>query len=120
MCRGCGWRAIWMAAERATVSWQGASVAPGTNPTVRQRELGRRLRELRVQRGLTLEEVADKLLCSVTKMPRLETGARRASLRNVRDLCAVHGAHQSTSAELTTISRGTREQVGGLSMGIST
>ena len=82
----------------------------GTNPTVRRRELGRRLRELRVQRGLTLEEVADKLLCSATKISRLETGARRPSLRDVRDLCALYGAHQSTSAELMTIARGTHEQ----------
>lgn len=47
-----------------------------TSPTVRQRELGKRLRELRGQHGLTVEEVADKLLCSATKIRRLETGAR--------------------------------------------
>ena len=34
-----------------------------TSPTVRQRELGKRLRELRNQHDLTVEDVADKLLC---------------------------------------------------------
>ena len=45
-----------------------------TSPTVRQRELGKRLRELRNQRNYTVEFVADKLLCSATKISRLETG----------------------------------------------
>ena len=42
---------------------------------MRQRELGKRLRELRNERGMTVEDVADKLLCSATKISRLETGA---------------------------------------------
>ena len=44
------------------------------SPTVRQRELGKRLRELRLEHGLTVEEVADRLLCAATKISRLETG----------------------------------------------
>jgi len=56
---------------------------------MRQRELGMRLRDLRTGQGLTVEEVAEKLLCSATKISRAETGARRATLRNVRDLCAL-------------------------------
>ena len=44
----------------------------GTSPTVRQRELGKRLRELRSQHDLTVEDVAEKLLCSATKVSRLE------------------------------------------------
>ena len=59
------------------------------SPTMRQRELGMRLRDLRTGQGLTVEEVAEKLLCSATKISRAETGARRATLRNVRDLCAL-------------------------------
>jgi transcriptional regulator with XRE-family HTH domain len=58
---------------------------------VRQRELGIRLRELRTGLGMTVEEVGAELLCSATKISRLETGARRASLRDVRDLCRVYG-----------------------------
>ena len=83
----------------------------GTSPTVRQRELGKRLREIRNQHGLTVEDVAERLLCSATKISRLETGARRPSLRDVRDLCALYDVDESSSAELMSLARGAREQV---------
>ena len=83
----------------------------GTNPTVRQRELGRRLREQRLEHGLTIEEVAEKLLCSARKIGRLETGTRRPSLRDVRDLCDLYRAGQATADELMELGRGAREQV---------
>lgn len=82
----------------------------GTSPTIRQRELGRRLRELRSQHGLTVEAVADKLLCSATKISRLETGARRPNLRDVRDLCALYGVDEATSAEFMNFAREARKQ----------
>lgn len=82
----------------------------GMSPTVRQRELGKRLRDLRGQHDLTVEAVAEKLLCSATKISRLETGARRPSLRDVRDLCTLYGVDEATSAELMSIARGAREQ----------
>jgi transcriptional regulator with XRE-family HTH domain len=81
----------------------------GTSPTVRQRELGKRLRELRNQHTLTVEDVAEKLLCSATKISRLETGARRPSLRDVRDLCALYNVDESASVELMSLARGARE-----------
>jgi transcriptional regulator with XRE-family HTH domain len=81
------------------------------NPTVRQRELGRRLREQRLEHGLTVEEVAEKLLCSATKISRLETGARRPSLRDVRDLCGVYNVDEATTNEFMELARGAREQV---------
>jgi transcriptional regulator with XRE-family HTH domain len=80
------------------------------SPTARQRELGTRLRGLRNERGMTVEDVAEKLLCSATKISRLETGARRPSLRDVRDLCALYEVNESTSAEFMSLARGAREQ----------
>jgi transcriptional regulator with XRE-family HTH domain len=80
-----------------------------TNPTVRQRELGRRLRERRNRLGLTVEDVAEKLLCSATKISRLETGARRPSLRDVRDLCNLYGIDELASAEFMNLARDARE-----------
>jgi transcriptional regulator with XRE-family HTH domain len=59
---------------------------------------------------MTVEEVAEKLLCSATKISRLETGARRPSLRDVRDLCALYEVDESTSAEFMSLARGAREQ----------
>ena len=81
------------------------------SPTVRQRELGRRLRQLRQEHGYTVEEVAEKLLCSATKISRLETGARRPSLRDVRDLCGLYNVSATTTDEFMELARGAREQV---------
>jgi len=81
----------------------------GTSPTIRQWELGKRLRDLRNEQGLTVEDVAEKLLCSATKISRLETAARRPSLRDVRDLCALYGVDEPTSTELMSLARGARE-----------
>jgi transcriptional regulator with XRE-family HTH domain len=83
----------------------------GTNPTVRQRELGRRLREQRLEHGLTVEEVAETLLCSATKISRLETGTRRPSLRDVRDLVGVYNVDEATTNEFMELAKGAREQV---------
>ena len=80
----------------------------GTSPTARQRELGTRLRGLRNEHNLTVEDVAEKLLCSATKISRLETGARRPSLRDVRDLCGIYEVDASTSAELMSLAKEAR------------
>jgi transcriptional regulator with XRE-family HTH domain len=96
--------------SRRALSPRGVTVVAGTSPTVRQRELGTRLRELRNDRGMTVEEVAEKLLCSATKISRLETGARRPSLRDVRDLCQLYDVEQPASADLMVLARQAREQ----------
>jgi transcriptional regulator with XRE-family HTH domain len=80
------------------------------SPTVRQRELGLRLRRLRTGLGLTVEDVAERLLCSTAKISRMETGARRPVLRDVRDLCALYGVDESATAELMKLTREAREQ----------
>jgi transcriptional regulator with XRE-family HTH domain len=79
------------------------------SPTIRQRELGMRLREFRTEKGLTVEEVAKELLCSPTKISRAETGARRATLRDVRDLCQLYRVDAETSAELMDLAREARQ-----------
>ena len=81
----------------------------GTSPVARQRELGTRLRGLRNEHGMTVEEVAAKLLCSTTKISRLETAARRPSLRDVRDLCVLYEVDESISHELMSLAREARE-----------
>jgi transcriptional regulator with XRE-family HTH domain len=66
-------------------------VATGdTNPTLRRRELGFLLRKLRTDRGLTVEDVTERLLFSATKLSRLETGRAGASPRDMRDLCDLY------------------------------
>lgn len=66
-------------------------VAGADSPTVRRRELGARLRALRTESGLTVEQVADQLLVSSSKISRLETGRRGANQRDIRDLCDLYG-----------------------------
>jgi transcriptional regulator with XRE-family HTH domain len=80
------------------------------SPTVRQRELGMRLRELRNGQGLTVEEVAEKLLCSASKISRAETGARKPTLRDVRDLCQLYNVGLEESAQLMELAREARQQ----------
>lgn len=82
----------------------------GPSPTVRQRELGLRLRKLRTGLGLTVEDVADKLMCSTAKISRMETGARRPVARDVRDLCALYHVDERIAAELMRLTREAREQ----------
>jgi transcriptional regulator with XRE-family HTH domain len=61
------------------------------SPTVRRRELGALLRALRNQQGLTVEQAAEQLLCSPSKVSRMETGHGAASPRDIRDLCDLYG-----------------------------
>ena len=61
------------------------------SPTVRRRELGALLRTLRMAKGWTAGQVADRLLVSTSKVSRLETGQRGASARDVNDLCDLYG-----------------------------
>jgi transcriptional regulator with XRE-family HTH domain len=60
------------------------------SPTVRRRELGARLRALRTEKNLTVEQVAASLLCSASKVSRMETGHGLASPRDIRDLCDLY------------------------------
>jgi transcriptional regulator with XRE-family HTH domain len=80
-----------------------------TSPTVRQRELGLRLREYRLGLGLTVEDVASQLLCSPTKVSRMETGARRQSLRDIRDLSQLYMLDEEASSTLMELARQARE-----------
>jgi transcriptional regulator with XRE-family HTH domain len=57
-----------------------------------------------------VEDVADKLMCSTAKISRMETGARRPVLRDVRDLCGLYNVDESVAAELMKLTREAREQ----------
>jgi transcriptional regulator with XRE-family HTH domain len=84
-------------------------VARNPSPTLRRRELAARLRELRQQAELTIEEVADRLMVSATKISRLETGARVARLRDIRDLCDLYGVHEEERGHLMTVAQQSHE-----------
>jgi transcriptional regulator with XRE-family HTH domain len=70
------------------------------SPTVRRRELGARLRALRIDRGWTVEQVAERLQFSPSKVSRLENGFRGVSARDIRDLCDVYGVRGEQRQQL--------------------
>jgi transcriptional regulator with XRE-family HTH domain len=85
-------------------------VAQGS-PTVRRRELGTLLRKLRNEKGLTVDQVAERLLCSPSKVSRMETGHRGATLRDVRDLSDLYGVtNQAERDRLMTLAREGKQQ----------
>jgi len=81
------------------------------SPTVRRRELGALLRALRTEQGLTVDQVATELLCSPSKVSRMETGQRGATARDIRDLCDLYGVTDAGEREqLTTLAREGKQQ----------
>jgi transcriptional regulator with XRE-family HTH domain len=86
-------------------------VASIVNPTVRRRRLGQELRRLRELKGMTAEEVAERLLVSQSKISRLENGRRSISQRDVRDLCGVYEVEDHRIVEsLMQMAKDSRQQ----------
>lgn len=80
------------------------------SPTVRRRELGARLRELRTGKGLKVEQVAEMLLCSPSKVSRMETGHRSVTLRDIRDLCGIFDVSLAERDRLVALAKQAKEQ----------
>ncbi|MFD5748238.1 helix-turn-helix domain-containing protein [Streptomyces sp. NPDC059255] len=86
-------------------------MASNVNPTVRRRRLGQELRRLRELKGMTAEEVAERLLVSQSKISRLENGRRSISQRDVRDLCGVYDVEDSRIVDsLMQMAKDSRQQ----------
>jgi transcriptional regulator with XRE-family HTH domain len=84
---------------------------PTVGPVVRRRELGALLRALRTERGWTVEDVAEHLLCSASKISRVETGQRGASVRDIYNLCDLYEITDQTERQrLSTLAREARQQ----------
>ncbi|MRH91529.1 helix-turn-helix domain-containing protein [Nocardia sp. SYP-A9097] len=72
-----------------------------TASTVPRRQLGRYLRELRQQSGMTIAEVARRIERGATTVQRLETGqADRIRMWDIEALCQVLGAGETETAAL--------------------
>jgi transcriptional regulator with XRE-family HTH domain len=81
------------------------------SPTVRRRELGTLLRSLRNEKNLTVEEVAVSLMCSPSKVSRMETGHGAASPRDIRDLCNLYGVtNQAERDRMMKLAREGKQQ----------
>jgi transcriptional regulator with XRE-family HTH domain len=66
------------------------------------------LRALRTDRGLTVEQVAEELLCSPSKVSRLETGQRGASARDIRDLSQLYEIDPAQREHLAELAKAGR------------
>jgi transcriptional regulator with XRE-family HTH domain len=84
-------------------------VAEGS-PTVRRRELGALLRGLREERRFSVKQVTEHLMCSASKISRLETGERGATLRDVRDLCDLYDVTAPERDRLMALARESKQQ----------
>jgi len=68
------------------------------------------LRRLREAAGLTIEEVAEKLECSASKVSRIETGRVGAGPRDVRDMLGLYGVDSAQVDELVQLAREARRK----------
>ncbi len=68
-----------------------ANPQTANSPIASRRELGALLHTLRVQKGLTVRQVAKHLMCSENKVRRMEANFRAGTPRDVRDLCDLYG-----------------------------
>jgi transcriptional regulator with XRE-family HTH domain len=88
------------------------------SPTVRRRELGALLRALRTGRGWTVEQVAERLMVSASKVSRLETGRRGVSPRDIRDLCDLYEVDDDVRDHLTDLAAEGKQQAWWQSRGL--
>jgi transcriptional regulator with XRE-family HTH domain len=79
-------------------------------PTVQRRRLGIELRRLREAAGKTIDQVAQVLECSDSKVSRIENGQVSASPRDVRDMLEFYGVEGDRRQELVEFARTARKK----------
>jgi transcriptional regulator with XRE-family HTH domain len=80
------------------------------SPTLRRRQLGQELRKLRESSGATIDQVAERLACSSSKISRIETGQSGVSQREVRDILAAYGVDGEQVEVLVEIAREAKQR----------
>ena len=84
-------------------------VAASSSPTARRWELAARLRKLRLDAGVSVEEAAAELLCSPAKISRMETAGRGVQPRDVRDLARFYKIPDAVRDQLMTLAAEARK-----------
>lgn len=80
------------------------------SPTVRRRRLSSELRRLRDRASLTIEDVAEKLECSSSKISRIETGHTSVNPRDTRQLLELYGVEAEQLEALVQLSKDARKK----------
>lgn len=70
------------------------------SPVGSRRRLGAELRRLRNDSGLTLDEVAERMTCSTSKISRLETGKGVPKIPDVSELLRIYGVASDAERDL--------------------
>lgn len=79
-------------------------------PVMRRRRIGLQLRKLRELKGMTLEQVADRMDCSQSKISRIETGHSSVGMRDVRDLLLIYEVDEDAARDVMDMARDARQQ----------
>ncbi|MER7005279.1 helix-turn-helix transcriptional regulator [Dactylosporangium sp. NPDC000555] len=80
------------------------------SPTLRRRQLGMELRRLREAAHVTIDQVADRLECSGSKISRIETGQTGVTPRDVRDMLDIYGVDPDYADQLLKFAREARQK----------
>jgi len=80
------------------------------SPTVRRRRLAAELRRLRDRAQLTIEDVAEKLACSSSKISRIETGHVGVSPKDARELLRLYGVSDDQLEALVQLAKEARKR----------
>jgi len=72
--------------------------------------LGQELRKLRESSGATIDQVAERLACSSSKISRIETGQSGVSQREVRDILTAYGVDGDQAESLVEIAREAKQR----------
>lgn len=75
-------------------------MAAPQSPVGSRRRLGAELRRLRARARLTLDEVAERMTCSTSKISRLETGKGIPKVPDVSELMRIYGVVSDTERDM--------------------
>lgn len=82
----------------------------GGGSVVVRRQLGSKLRQLRVASGKKIADVTEAGIASKAKMSRIEAGTTPVKMADIRALCWLYGADQETTDALAALAPGTQQE----------
>lgn len=85
-------------------------MATRSSPTVRRRQLGSELRQYREAVGLTIDQVAKDLECSLSKVSRIETGQSGVRPQDLRHLLTLYQATDDQRERSLQLAREARQK----------
>ncbi|MFI6885949.1 helix-turn-helix domain-containing protein [Streptosporangium canum] len=85
-------------------------MAADTSPTVRRRRLASELRRLRIEHGLSMQEVAERMDLTAASISRMETGRRGIRPRDLRAFLDMYGVVETSREPLLALAKEARQR----------